>query len=1256
MAQKDPHVLRVAVVGGGVSGLVSAYLLKRQGDCSVTLFEKEERLGGHALTVHKEGLPHIDLGFQVFNLTTYGHLSGLFRELDVDTMPSCMSLSCRVAKSNTETGEEEEFEWGSRDGLFSVFPTFSSLGEASKRLTLLADIIRFGRVVPKEFSSVAESECSKGKLSDPDAGGVDETIGQYLKRNNYSLVFREAYVEPMLGSIWSVPGQTAMQFPMKSLAIFLSNHHLFSTVWPPRPIWRVLTERSESYVEKIKEYLDGDVCLGCGIKKVVSRSDGPNGIVLEDWNGNLHSFDKLILATHSDISLRILDECASPLERKVLRAIPYHSNRCILHKDSSVMPKCRKLWSSWNSAVIDGEYQSCTYWLNHLQKLPEGTPELFLTLNPSKLPQDVIDEYELHHPVLTSKGIEAQQKLPEIQGTNGIYYAGAWCGFGFHEDGIKSAVNATSLLGCRVPWKVLPTSPVPPSFKSLLAFNVIDLYFSRTISNGCLRIILPNGKERMYGENPLALKSTSTGPRSVIRVYNLDFFSVLLFHNAIGLGEAYIEQLFDIDGPSDNMAQLTDVFASNIKLINHLSVFLKPFFSSFSKKTVKDHSSRQNSIPQAKKNILAHYDKGNDFYSEILDESMTYSCALFEKSEFETKKDSNEETLLSGQQRKMRTILKRAKVSRGHHVLEIGCGWGATAVLAVKEFGCTWTGITLSEAQKAYCDQVIEKEGLQASITIELVDYRVFMSRPENQKRFDRIVSIEMIEAVGHEHFPIYFKSIDQVLVDGGFAAIQAITIPNERYDSYCRSSDFIREYVFPGGHLPCLKEIEKNLPETLVLCSKKAFGKHYADTLRRWRLNMNNNSEVLLQRGYNEKLQRLFTWYFLICESGFRYSLIDTYHITFQCRRTGSVPRPFSSAIYSGSIYHGRLERRSSSSESPSDGGFRYLNAMQFIDLEHADELNNILLKNIWSPITKFHAEDYGPGENPHLVDILRRQGVEPVELEELSPSEKLVLLIRTVAKDELKRELNGPIYLLTTIRSLGYCFNPISVYYIFESSSSSIVDAIILEVTNTPWLEKKLYVLDASNAPSKYIGQDIYKQVEFRKELHVSPFFGMDYRYQLEFSTPEDRLKIRLKLLKDIPCDSHGSEPPKMNAEVVFLTRLNLQRKKLIKENSTDIAEFQNQAKDEANISLGLKDTLLWRIAFMPWIAQLWIHYQALVLFAIRGKRVFKVRHEEYERDGLLYKVSLSAYDLIKHICIFLIGMVGLFLIKGLEYVNGP
>jgi cyclopropane-fatty-acyl-phospholipid synthase len=289
------------------------------------------------------------------------------------------------------------------------------------------------------------------------------------------------------------------------------------------------------------------------------------------------------------------------------------------------------------------------------------------------------------------------------------------------------------------------------------------------------------------------------------------------------------------------------------------------------------HFANKNSQSGSKKNILAHYDLGNHLYTQFLDETMMYSAAVF---------DPQHQSLHQAQLNKLRTICDKLELQPSDHLVEIGSGWGGLAIFAAKNYGCKVTTTTISDAQHEYAANQIADNGLQDQITLLKKDYR------ELTGQYDKLVSIEMIEAVGHEFLPTFFAKCNSLLKDSGKMLLQAITIADKRYDHYRKNVDFIQRYIFPGGCLPSIEVISKQFSQQsdMVIDHVEDIGLHYARTLNLWQQNFNQNWAALSNNGFDGKFKRLWNYYLSYCEGAFKERAISTHHITARKPKYSSV------------------------------------------------------------------------------------------------------------------------------------------------------------------------------------------------------------------------------------------------------------------------------------------------------------------------------------------------------------------------------
>ena len=413
---------KVAVVGGGISGLTAAYKLRN--DAEVTLFEANDYIGGHTNTidVQLEGIQYpVDTGFLVFNERTYPNLIALFKELDVETALSDMSFAVTLPEINLEwAGTNLNTVFAQRRNLFR--PTF---------LLMLKDILRFNKQT---------TEMALRQAANPDSNQADMLVplGQFLKDNGYNKYFKDWYLLPMAAAIWSCPSEEMLAFPVATFVRFCHNHGLLQV--ENRPRWFTVKGGARNYVEKILPHIP-HVFKSTPITRVDTSGNQP---VVHTAQAAM-TFDAVIMACHSDQSYQILSD-NQVQQRALLKNIRYQDNVAFLHTDTCLLPKRSSIWSSWNylSDVTNPQPSvSVTYLLNMLQPRPFKTP-VMVTLNPivQPNPERVIREIHYSHPIFDGPAIEAQLNLPRVQGENHVYLAGAWAGYGFHEDGHKAGLAA----------------------------------------------------------------------------------------------------------------------------------------------------------------------------------------------------------------------------------------------------------------------------------------------------------------------------------------------------------------------------------------------------------------------------------------------------------------------------------------------------------------------------------------------------------------------------------------------------------------------------------------------------------------------------------------------------------------------------------------------------------------------------------------------------------------------------------------------
>ncbi|QHE88610.1 NAD(P)/FAD-dependent oxidoreductase [Hydrogenophaga sp. BPS33] len=428
---------RVAIVGSGIAGLAAARTL--QGLADITLFEAGDHFGGHTHTVDvtlpdAQGLPTtfgVDTGFLVLNERAYPNLIALLTDLEVPMARSDMSFSVQVPGAGPGG---DALEW-SDSGLSSVFAQRRNMADP-RFLRMLADILRFNRVT----SGLA----TRGEDPRPDSV-LWQPLREFLRAHRFSDAFRDWYLLPMLGGIWSCPTDQMLEFPVAAMLRFCHHHGLLQV--KDRAQWHTVAGGARQYVSKIVAGI-ADKRLSTPVQQVLRDEEGVRVVT----PGHVERFDAIVIACHSDQALRLLGAETSANEQAVLGAVHYQANRAVLHTDASVLPQNRRAWAARNcerapSANAESAQVCLHYLINRLQPLPVAQP-VIVSLNPLRdiVPTQVLGEYAYHHPVFDLDAIHAQTCLPAIQGKKHTWFAGAWTGNGFHEDGLKSGLQAARAL------------------------------------------------------------------------------------------------------------------------------------------------------------------------------------------------------------------------------------------------------------------------------------------------------------------------------------------------------------------------------------------------------------------------------------------------------------------------------------------------------------------------------------------------------------------------------------------------------------------------------------------------------------------------------------------------------------------------------------------------------------------------------------------------------------------------------------------
>jgi cyclopropane-fatty-acyl-phospholipid synthase len=598
--------------------------------------------------------------------------------------------------------------------------------------------------------------------------------------------------------------------------------------------------------------------------------------------------------------------------------------------------------------------------LNRLQNL-KTDQNIFVSLNPHTKPADNLTHHRviMGHPQFNPSTLDARRTIMEThQGQHGIWFCGAWTGYGFHEDGCRSGFDvATKLSGTPLPWtnsgKIVSTlsnenndptkSQVavlsPPDlslmnhrsggrigqwiryFHKAITYHVpvaickrfLYYFLQQAVQKGTLRIKYNDGTIHSFGDStPCGCDSSPV----TLRVFDPWFFVKTALEYDLGLARSYmsglfvVEQLDDVHEyhpvlrPPTSRNETTPVIGDPIGLTRlflllignrdskhvpkksakgfaYSNAFsnasglivgkLGSFINYMRYKLTMDNSERGGSL----RNIHSHYDLSNDLFTTFLDkETLMYSSAIYDAISAPSPQKGLlfRGTLEEAQWRKLDTLLVRAQIQPGQTMLDIGFGWGGLSIHAAKKFGCKVTGITLSVEQKALAETRVRAEGLESLINFEVVDYRTFARRKENHGKFDRVLSCEMIEAVGHSHLGEFFWAVEQVLAADGVLVMEAITTPEVRYENYIRSTDFINTIIFPGSCCPSLHALVDAAYQqsSLTLEHIDNIGLHYAQTLAEWRRRFNESETVVRSMGFDDIFLRAWNYYLTYCEAGF--------------------------------------------------------------------------------------------------------------------------------------------------------------------------------------------------------------------------------------------------------------------------------------------------------------------------------------------------------------------------------------------------
>jgi predicted NAD/FAD-binding protein len=411
--------MRIAIIGGGISGLGAAYMLYPHHD--ITVYEANDYPGGHSRTIEVNGTP-VDTGFIVFNYRNYPFLTSLFDYLDVAVEKSDMSFGASVSDGFLEYGSK---------GIFAqkrnlLRPQF---------WRMIFDIIRFNK--------------KAAQYLDDDRNVSLETCLQELNMGNW---FKKYYLQAMGAAIWSCSVETILKFPAKTFIRFFENHGLLTI--NDHPQWYTVTGGSRAYVKKLTDSFAHTLRLNSPVISVERKADG---VAVTDKNGDVEIYDEVVFGCHADQALAMIKN-PSDEEQKTLSAFTYQENTVVVHSDDSFMPKVKSAWASWvylsESEDDKNESVSLTYWMNNLQNIDKGNP-IFVTLNPGRMPakDKIYDTHKFTHPVFDAPAVNAQKNIDSINGADRLWFCGAYQRYGFHEDGFMSAVNIVKKMGLNLPWE-----------------------------------------------------------------------------------------------------------------------------------------------------------------------------------------------------------------------------------------------------------------------------------------------------------------------------------------------------------------------------------------------------------------------------------------------------------------------------------------------------------------------------------------------------------------------------------------------------------------------------------------------------------------------------------------------------------------------------------------------------------------------------------------------------------------------------------
>ncbi|RLN18198.1 hypothetical protein C2845_PM02G22350 [Panicum miliaceum] len=753
-----------------------------------------------------------------------------FEGLGVEIERSDMSFSV-----STLLDRNRDFEWGTPNGISSFLAQKrNSLSPSFWRMVV--EIFKFKNHALKYLEDLEKN---------PDLDH-NETLGQFISVYGYSKLFQDAYLIPMCAYLWSYPSQGVLGLPASFVLSYCRDNHLLELFG--RPQWHTVKGQSESFMNKVREELK---CMGCQIKtgcEVKSVSSLEGGYKVLEVDGSEEMYDQIMFSVPAPDALEILGAEATHDELRILGAFHYTNS---LHGPRCIPPPGCKFDAT---EVVGMECQELSG--DNKQGSNIGSARPFLvTLNPTRVPDHVLHKWNTSHPNPSVAATKASLELSYIQGKRGLWFCGSYQGYGFHEDSVKAAkAAAAGLLGKKCDLLMNPKVMVPSWTEAgarLVVARFLDQYVSVGGLSFMISLIEEGGTTFSFGK---ACKKCHV--KSVMQIHDPRFYWKIATEADLGLADAYINGYFSFPHQREGLLNLFLILIANRDV---------------HKSSTNIASKRKNTVKQSRRNISKHYDLSNDFFALFLDPTMNYSSGIFKVED---------ESLEAAQLRKVRVLIDKANVERDHHVLEIGSGWGTLAIEVVKRTRCKYTGITLSEEQLKYAQRKVKEAGLEDHVTFLLCDYRHI---PTCHK-YDRIISCEMIEHVGHEYMNGFFSSCEYHLAEDGLFVLQFSSIPEERYDEYRRSSDFIKEYIFPGACLPSLARVTSAMSKASRLCIEHVenIGYHYYPTLMRWMDNLTDNRDKVLALGFDDRFIRTWEYYFIYSAAGFKSRTLGNYQIVF--------------------------------------------------------------------------------------------------------------------------------------------------------------------------------------------------------------------------------------------------------------------------------------------------------------------------------------------------------------------------------------